>query len=248
MNKLSVSLFALLAISTAACGNDDEPKIPSNALALNMMMGDRETAIGGSDVIINESGNFNTSRCAIADLGTKGEFNKNPNLTQIAQNVAINPGNFYQITLVNDIETVAEARAMPLNANYYNVYVDSWIYNKDNDIVGAKIEYAESYPQYNNLPEWGKTIDLKLNKNKAQTEENASYSFPKGCKIDREYDIDYQKGSYDLARNLNVEIKDNQIKFSNTYPASGGTVPVKVLVRYESTYTKVYFNVKTSYE
>ncbi len=248
MNKLSVSLFALLAISTAACGNDDEPKIPSNALALNMMMGDRETAIGGSDVIINESGNFNTSRCAIADLGTKGEFNKNPNLTQIAQNVAINPGNFYQITLVNDIETVAEARAMPLNANYYNVYVDSWIYNKDNDIVGAKIEYAESYPQYKNLPEWGKTIDLKLNKNKAQTEENASYSFPKGCKIDREYDIDYQKGSYDLARNLNVEIKDNQIKFSNTYPASGGTVPVKVLVRYESTYTKVYFNVKTSYE
>ncbi len=248
MNKLSVSLFALLAISTAACGNDDEPKIPSNALALNMMMGDRETAIGGSDVIINESGNFNTSRCAIADLGTKGEFNKNPNLTQIAQNVAINPGNFYQITLVNDIETVAEARAMPLNANYYNVYVDSWIYNKDNDIVGAKIEYAESYPQYKNLPEWGKTIDLKLNKNKAQTEENAAYSFPKGCKIDREYDIDYQKGSYDLARNLNVEIKDNQIKFSNTYPASGGTVPVKVLVRYESTYTKVYFNVKTSYE
>lgn len=248
MNKLSVSLFALLAISTAACGNDDEPKIPSNALALNMMMGDRETAIGGSDVIINESGNFNTSRCAIADLGTKGEFNKNPNLTQIAQNVAINPGNFYQITLVNDIETVAEARAMPLNANYYNVYVDSWIYNKDNDIVGAKIEYAESYPQYKNLPEWGKTIDLKLNKNKAQTEENASYSFPKGCKIDREYDIDYRKGSYDLARNLNVEIKDNQIKFSNTYPASGGTVPVKVLVRYESTYTKVYFNVKTSYE
>lgn len=248
MNKLSVSLFALLAISTAACGNEDEPKIPSNALALNMMMGDRETAIGGSDVIINESGNFNTSRCAIADLGTKGEFNKNPNLTQIAQNVAINPGNFYQITLVNDIETVAEARAMPLNANYYNVYVDSWIYNKDNDIVGAKIEYAESYPQYKNLPEWGKTIDLKLNKNKAQTEENASYSFPKGCKIDREYDIDYQKGSYDLARNLNVEIKDNQIKFSNTYPASGGTVPVKVLVRYESTYTKVYFNVKTSYE
>lgn len=248
MNKLSVSLFALLAISTAACGNDDEPKIPSNALALNMMMGDRETAIGGSDVIINESGNFNTSRCAIADLGTKGEFNKNPNLTQIAQNVAINPGNFYQITLVNDIETVAEARAMPLNANYYNVYVDSWIYNKDNDIVGAKIEYAESYPQYKNLPEWGKTIDLKLNKNKAQTEENAFYSFPKGCKIDREYDIDYQKGSYDLARNLNVEIKDNQIKFSNTYPASGGTVPVKVLVRYESTYTKVYFNVKTSYE
>ena len=248
MNKLSVSLFALLAISTAACGNDDEPKIPSNALALNMMMGDRETAIGGSDVIINESGNFNTSRCAIADLGTKGEFNKNPNLTQIAQNVAINPGNFYQITLVNDIETVAEARAMPLNANYYNVYVDSWIYNKDNDIVGAKIEYAESYPQYKNLPEWGKTIDLKLNKNKAQTEENASYSFPKGCKIDREYDIDYQKGSYDLARNLNVEIKDNQIKFSNTYPASGGTVPVNVLVRYESTYTKVYFNVKTSYE
>ena len=248
MNKLSVTLFALLAISTIACSNNDEPKIPTNALTLNMMIGDRGTAIGGSDVIIDESSNFSTSRCAIADLGTKSGFGQNPNLTQIAQNVAIPPGNFYQIALVSDIETVAEARAMPLNANYYNVYVDSWIYNKDNDIVGAKIKYAESYPQYKNLPEWGKTIDLKLNKNKAQTEETAAYSFPKGCKIDSEYDIDDQNGSYDLARNLNVEIKDNQIKFSNTYPASGGTVPVKVLVRYESTYTKVYFNVKTSYE
>lgn len=248
MNKLSVTLFALLAISTIACSNNDEPNIPSNALTLNMMIGDRGTAIGGSDVIIDESSNFSTSRCAIADLGTKSGFGQNPNLTQIAQNVAITPGNFYQIALVSDIETVAEARAMPLNANYYNVYVDSWIYNKDNDIVGAKIKYAESYPQYKNLPEWGKTIDVKLNMTKEQTGEAATYSFPKGCKIDSEYDIDYQKGSYDLARNLNVEIKDNQIKFSNTYPTSGGTVPVKVLVRYESTYTKVYFNVKTSYE
>lgn len=248
MNKLSVTLFALLAISTIACSNNDEPNIPSNALTLNMMIGDRGTAIGGSDVIIDESSNFSTSRCAIADLGTKSGFGQNPNLTQIAQNVAITPGNFYQIALVSDIETVAEARAMPLNANYYNVYVDSWIYNKDNDIVGAKIKYAESYPQYKNLPEWGKTIDVKLNMTKEQTGEAATYSFPKGCKIDSEYDIDDQNGSYDLARNLNVEIKDNQIKFSNTYPASGGIVPVKVLVRYESTYTKVYFNVKTSYE
>lgn len=248
MNKLSVTLFALLAISTIACSNNDEPKIPTNALTLNMMIGDRGTAIGGSDVIIDESSNFSTSRCAIADLGTKSGFGQNPNLTQIAQNVAITPGNFYQIALVSDIETVAEARAMPLNANYYNVYVDSWIYNKDNDIVGAKIKYAESYPQYKNLPEWGKTIDVKLNMTKEQTGEAATYSFPKGCKIDSEYDIDYQKGSYDLAHHLNIEITDNQIKFSNTYPTSGGTVPVEVLVRYESTYTKVYFNVKTSYE
>lgn len=248
MNKLSVTLFALLAISAVACSDDDEPKIPANALSLNMMIGDRGTAIGGSDVIIDESSNFSTSRCAIADLGTKSGFGQNPNLTQIAQNVAITPGNFYQIALVSDIETVAEARAMPLNANYYNVYVESWIYNKDNDIVGAKIKYAESYPQYKNLPEWGKAIDVKLNMNREQTGEATTYSFPKGCKIDSEYDIDYQKGSYDLAHHLNVEIKDNQIKFSNTYPASGGTVPVEVLVRYESTYTKVYFNVKTSYE
>lgn len=94
MNKLSVTLFALLAISTIACSNNDEPKIPTNALTLNMMIGDRGTAIGGSDVIIDESSNFSTSRCAIADLGTKSGFGQNPNLTQIAQNVAITPGNF----------------------------------------------------------------------------------------------------------------------------------------------------------
>ncbi len=247
INKLLVPVIAVLAFSAVSCDNDDEPKVPSNALTLNMMIGDRNTPIGGSDVYINESDNFTTSRCAIADMGTKGGFDKNPNLSQIAQNVAVTPGNYYQITLVNNLETVAGFRALPLDANYYNVYIDSWIYDNDNNIIGAKVNYTESYPQYKNLPEWGKNIEVKLKMNKDKSEETATYSFSKGSIIDSEYDIDYTNGDYNLSRNLKVEINDNQIKFSNNYPTSG-SVSVKVLVRYESTYTKVYFNVKTSYE
>lgn len=92
MNKLSVTLFALLAISTIACSNNDEPKIPTNALTLNMMIGDRGTAIGGSDVIIDESSNFSTSRCAIADLGTKSGFAQtltSPRLLRTSQSLPV---------------------------------------------------------------------------------------------------------------------------------------------------------------
>ena len=50
MNKLLITLFSFLAIAVVSCSDDDEPKMPTNAIALNMMIGDSETTIGGSDV------------------------------------------------------------------------------------------------------------------------------------------------------------------------------------------------------
>lgn len=58
MNKLLITLFSFLAIAVVSCSDDDEPKMPTNAIALNMMIGDSETTIGGSDVFINASNNF----------------------------------------------------------------------------------------------------------------------------------------------------------------------------------------------
>ena len=135
MNKLLITLFSFLAIAVVSCSDDDEPKMPTNAIALNMMIGDSETTIGGSDVFINASNNFTSYDCGIADLGRKGGFNQNPNLSQLAQEIAVTPGNFYQIVLANKVQTVAGDRALPINTNYYNVYVDSWIYDKDKDFT-----------------------------------------------------------------------------------------------------------------
>lgn|SRR5574344_533088 len=40
MNKLLITLFSFLAIAVVSCSDDDEPKMPTNAIALNMMIGD----------------------------------------------------------------------------------------------------------------------------------------------------------------------------------------------------------------
>lgn len=109
-----IALVTLLTIEVVSCSKIDEPQMPVNAISLNMMIGDSETTIGGSDVYINTSNNFTTLCCGIADLGKKGGFNNNPNLTQIAQEVAVIPGNYYQITLAEDIQTIAGARAYPI--------------------------------------------------------------------------------------------------------------------------------------
>lgn len=245
MKKILFTLISFLAVTAVSCSDDDEPKIPDNALSLNMMIGDSESTIGGSDVYINSSNNFTSKNCGIADLGKNGGLNQNPSISQIAQKMAVTPGNFYQIVLAGDVKTVAGARAIPINANYYNAFVDSWIYDKDNDIVGAKISYAECYPQVEQLPEWNKEINVKLQSKNGSTPETAVYSFPKGCKIDdnvEAYDFEH---SY-MKRTLNIEVADNSISFSNNTWTPGGKVEVILLVRYDNTYTRIIMDVESS--
>lgn len=246
MNKLLVILISCLSLVAISCGNDDDPKMPTNALALNMTIGDRNTTIGGSDVYINSSLNFTTSNSGIADLGKKGGFNKNPNLTQIAQEVAVTPGYFYQIISGRTIRTVAGERAYPIYDNYYNVYVDSWIYDKDKNISGAKINYTECVPKIKQLPEWDSIIELTLKpKPEDKNVEVAEYTFPKGCEIDDNMevsDFDYS----DMKDRIDIDLKGNRISFSNSSWTPGAKIRVILLVRYESVYTRVLLNVASS--
>lgn len=245
MKKILFTLISFLAVTAVSCSDNDEPKIPENALSLNMMIGDDESTIGGSDVYINTSNNFTSNKCGIADLGKNGSLNQNPSISQIAQKMAVTPGNFYQIVLAGDVKTVAGSRAIPVNANYYNAYVDSWIHDKDNDIVGAKISYAECYPEIEQLPEWNKKINVKLQSKNGSTPETAVYSFPKGCQIDdnvEAYDFEH---SY-MKRTLNIEVADNSISFSNNTWTPGGKVEVILLVRYDNTYTRIIMDVESS--
>lgn len=243
MNRLIIASFVILSFTTVSCNNDDDPEIPTNAITLNMTAGDSETTIGGSDVYINLSNNFTSSYCGIANIGQNGGFNKNPDLSQIAQNVAVTPGNYYQIIHSDDVRTIAGARAVPVNTNYYNVHVDSWIYDKDNDIAGARISYAECYPKTDVLPGWNSSIDLTLQQRKYA--ETAKYTFPNGCEIDDNIEVYDSEGS-DMKRNLDIELNGNQISFSNSSWTPGGEVQVIIRVRYGSIYTRIFLNVKSS--
>lgn len=242
MSKQILFLISFFAIFAISCSNDDEPQIPANSLSLNMMVGDSETTIGGSDVFINASYNFASSYCGIADLGKRGGFNQNPNLSQIAQEVAVTPGNFYQIVLAQDIRTVAGARAYPIKANYYNVYVDSWIYDKDNDIAGAKVSFAECYPEIKQLPEWDEHIAVNKELDNAYYC-TVKYSFPKGCVIDDAVEAYYSYGNENLTAKLDFIIDGNKIVLK--YPDMSYSDPfVKLLVRYDNVYTRVYLDFK----
>lgn len=247
MNKLATTFLFMAALFISACSNDDEPQIPANAITVNLVNNDQQKTIGGSDVYINNANNFTTNECGIVDFGSKGGFSQNPNLTQIAQEVAVTPGNYYQIVLASDVENIAGQRAYPINTNFYNVFVDSWIYNADNEISGAKIMYAECYPDKKELPEWDSAINVDLKPvTHEEYVESVAYSFANGVKIDSNYDVSDFEGS-ELSRYMDIDIQDNTITFSSrsAFGASGKT-EIIAFVRHESVFSRVRFIVKSA--
>lgn len=245
LNRFITPVICAICLIITACGND-EPQIPVNAITLNLMNRDNGgTTVGGSDVYIDGANNFVSSSCGIVDLGRKGNLNQNPNLTQVAQEIAVTPGNFYQIIPARDIRKIADARAFPLTGNYYNLYVDSWIYDSDKAISGAKIRYAECTPSTDKLPEWDTTYPVYLKSHSDIYVEEATFSFGKNVRIDSDYDV---YGIYDsnLSSCLDIKITDNKIEFSNSSYTPGGKAEVVFNVRYESLYTRVHFIVSSS--
>ena len=229
-----------------SCSSDDEPDKPVNEISLNLMVEDRNTTIGTTDVYVTSSYNFTTSKCRIAELGKNGGFSKNPVLTQTAQEVAVTPGCFYQIMPADFIETIAGAPAYPNNCKYYNLYADSWIYDKEHNITGVKVSYTYCGPDSSQLPEWDSVTTVKLRPKKDDPNiEVAEFSFPKGCRID-EYVETFENGDSDMMKNLDILINGNTISFSNSSWSPEGKVKVKLLVRYESVYTSVALNVLSS--
>lgn len=244
-SKLSILFGAMFLAAATSCDNDDEPQMPVNAITLNMLTGDTQSTIGESDVCISIADNFTSRYCGICDLGGKGGFDRNPDLSQIAQEVAVTPGHYYQIIYLNDIKTVAQARALPVNAYYYTAYVDSWIYDKDNDNVGAKISYAECSPRTDRLPVWDTNIDIELKPVENKYLQTAEYAFPDGCRIDDNIEVYDFEGS-DLKRHLKAETKDNKITFSTNYWWKYDKAEAIVLVRHESVFSRVRFTITLS--
>lgn len=239
MKKLLLPMLPVMALCLTACG-EDEPPVPSDAITLNMMnQSNGQTILGGSDAYINDANNFASRYCVFADLGRKGNLGAQPVLNNLSQEVAVNPGNYYQLFLAEEVDEVAGARAVPVNASYYNIYVDSWIIGGDGKDAGAVVAYTECEPKDTGLPEWNADIDIYMN-----DREKAEYRFEKGSVIDPEYEI---IGHDLLSETLEVAISGNRITFTNMAHAPQCTAHVIVLVRRGSLFTQVGFNV-TTYE
>lgn len=241
MNKSAILTIIIACLAFASCSSDDEPKIPTNAISLNLTR-DGGTTIGGSDVYMNNSDNFTTQYCAIADLGQKSGFNRNPVLTQLAQEVAVTPGNYYQIMVADDIRNVAGERAYPLDANFYNLHVDSWLYDKNNDLAGAKVTYAECYPEDSRLPKWDENLEIVID---PAHDGVGTYIFGKDCHIDSDIKVSSVNNS-SLHEFLQFEVDDNKLSVSNKWALSG-VVKAVVLVRHESVYTSVNFTITSCF-
>lgn len=241
MNRSAILTIIIAGLAFASCSSDDEPKIPTNAISLNLTR-DGGTTIGGSDVYMNNSDNFTTQYCAIADLGQKSGFNRNPVLTQLAQEVAVTPGNYYQIMVADDIRNVAGERAYPLDANFYNLHVDSWLYDKNNDLAGAKVTYAECYPEDSRLPKWDENLEIVID---PAHDGVGTYTFGKDCHIDSDIRVSSVNNS-SLHEFLQFEVDDNKLTVSNKWALSG-VVKAVVLVRHESVYTSVNFTITSRF-
>lgn len=238
MNKSSILAIILVCLSGLAACKSDEPEIPANALSLNMLNSDNgRTTISGTDVFINEANNFCSRQFVITDLGSKGGFSSRPNLAQLSQEVAVIPGHYYQIFEDRRVDYIAGSNAFPISQTFYNVYADSWLYDKDNNITGVLIKFAGTKPSAEGLPDPGTEYILYMHDN-FDNVERAKYSFPKNFYIDSSYNLNPDNA---FEGRLEIGILDNTITFANRAYAPASRAKVTVNVRNGYTFSSVSF-------
>lgn len=159
-------LFRLLLVVTAfsvlSCSDDDNMHDVPDPTMLNMLNeANGRTILGNSDVYINKANNFKTNSCLIATLGeTKGiGADVSPRVGDgLVQETAVLPNHLYQVF---DRETLRDfpsgKRAVMLGPSYYQVYIKSVI-TKEDETIGALVQFAPLYPDPQGLPEYGSTI------------------------------------------------------------------------------------------
>lgn len=238
MTKSTILITVITCLLGLAACKNDEPDVIANTLSLNMMNSENgKTIISGTDVYINEANNFCSRQFVINDLGPKAGFSTKPNLSQLSHEVALIPGHYYQIFEEWYVGEVDGLTVFPIFKTFFNVYANSWLYDKDKNIIGALIKFAETTPAKNDLPDWDTEYTLFLREGFDKVE-RASFSFPKGFHIFGDYDL----RSDDLFKErLEVRIAGNSISFENHAYAPGCRAKVLVNVRNGNVFSSVSF-------
>jgi hypothetical protein len=164
---LGVALFSVVVVS---CEKNDDPGDPVGTVMINMMNEDNgKTILGNSDIYIDSANNFYSSWCLMTNLGKRSGLGglPAPSLDNLSDRMAVEEGCAYQVFKAQAIrEFPSGILAIDISADYYNVYVPSFI-KKGDDVAGAVVKYVlmNNIP-VNGLPEYETNIGkLSLTKN-----------------------------------------------------------------------------------
>lgn len=236
------ALFVLASAAFVSCGSDDDfYEMPENLIMLNMMNESHgKTVLGESGVYINNANNFTSETASIADLGMRGGYFQTPALTQLAREIAVSPGSFYQVFDEGLKSFASGKRAVRVGGTYYNIYVSDWI-SDDNTgrHIGAKVSYNTLNADRGQLPEWDYTAGtlLVLDANTLiPVKDEVSYTFPAGSEIN----VDYNGNESHIL--ISVEGSKVTATLTTNYPRQ--SCVAYVYVRENGVYTRTQFEVK----
>lgn len=238
LKKTFLPLLSAVALCLTACGGDDEPPIPSDAITVNMMNeSNGKTRLGDTDIYITNANNFKSGYCVLADHGRNGRLDAMPSFGTLSNEVAVTPGNYYQMFLSFDVEEIAGKPAVPVGSIFYNICVDAPIKDDNGVVIGAAVSYNECEAKAQGLPDWDADIDIDM-----YDREHADYKFDKDVVIDPEYEV---IGDDLLEETLEVSISGNRISFTNVAYTPECRATVLVQARKGSLFTMVAFKVST---
>lgn len=232
-------LLPFFAIGFTSCNDDDETKDPEGTVTLNMLNEENgKTTLGESDVYINNSNNFKTSSCYIADAGNASGLGSNfqPQLNTLAQEVAVVPGHLYQIYDKDMIHRFPSGSlAVHADLGYYKAYVMSEIKN-GTVVTGATVKYALTYPDSEGLPSYGEVIGTL-----DEVGDSFEYNLSKNGECDFfDSPWNYNKDAFKIQINNN-KLVVTLLKPVNT--ASGPYGEYNLYIRSGSTYTLAQVNI-----
>lgn len=220
------ALFCLAGMTVTSCSSDDDGCVyPDTVISLNMMNeSNGDTMLGDSNVFINNADNFTSpsSSAVIGSMGRNGNYTAAPVLSQLAKEVAVNPGEFYQVFNDSDIRMFASGkRAFSVGGTYYNMYVADWISDAEGDHIGAKVSFNMMTPEVNGLPKWNEvvgTLTHVMSSSASWTEPDGgcSIEFPSGSEIN----VDYNG----MESYISIEVNGNVVttQFTNNRPNLSG--------------------------
>ncbi len=238
MKLFGILFLFLCTISFASCSDDDDDvRDPADAITLNMLNEKNgSTLLGNSDVYINNSYNFKTNSCYIADMGkASGLGAKVPsNLNTIAQEVAVVPGHLYHIY---DQRTLLDfpsgKRATRVGTGYYKAYVVTPL-THDNMTTGAIVKYVLTYPEAKGLPEYDELIG-EVNR----VGDCIEYTLPKDVEYMYSDYLNEGKSSFDI-HIINGKLTITLLEPIDMYYGPYGTYGI--YLRSGATYTFIKFN------
>lgn len=155
--KTAMGLFVLLfAFSISGCSKDDKIFEPEGVITLNMLNEENgKTILANTGIFINNANNFKSMLSLISEVGPVSNLGDkiSPRMSNLSKEVAVIPGNAYQIFDPNSlVDFPSGSRAILKNAGYYQVHVKSLI-QENNMQKGAVVRYALVYPDGRLLPE-----------------------------------------------------------------------------------------------